>query len=134
MADSETGPPAPEGLLSELYEELRALAAHHLRGERQDHTLQPTALVHEAYLRMSGRSSLAISGRTHFMAIASIAMRRVLVDLADVYGEEQVHVGYDALMRVLERQKTSADPTLFEIPLEDIAMEVVNQMAIITVV
>jgi RNA polymerase sigma factor (TIGR02999 family) len=82
MADSETGPPAPEGLLSELYEELRALAAHHLRGERQGHTLQPTALVHEAYLRMSGRSSLAISGRTHFMAIASIAMRRVLVDHA----------------------------------------------------
>ena len=82
MSEHELGPPAPEGLLGELYSELRALAAHHLRGERVDHTLQPTALVHEAFLRMSGRPGLEIAGRTHFMAVASIAMRRVLVDHA----------------------------------------------------
>lgn len=82
MSDPELGPPAPDGLLGELYAELRALAAHHLRGERVDHTLQPTALVHEAFLRMSGRPGLEIAGRTHFMAVASIAMRRVLVDHA----------------------------------------------------
>ncbi len=76
------GPPAPEGLLQELYDELRALASSHLRGERADHTLQPTALVHEAYLRMSARPGLALTGHTHFLAIASIAMRRVLVDHA----------------------------------------------------
>lgn len=82
MSDSTAGPPIPDGLLDELYEELRALAAHHLRGERADHTLQPTALVHEAFLRMNGRAGLAVQGRTHFMAVASIAMRRVLVDHA----------------------------------------------------
>jgi RNA polymerase sigma factor (TIGR02999 family) len=82
MSEQELGPPAPEGLLKELYEELRSLAAHHLRGERADHTLEPTALVHEAFLRMHGREGLEICGRTHFMAVASIAMRRVLVDHA----------------------------------------------------
>jgi RNA polymerase sigma factor (TIGR02999 family) len=69
-------------LLVELFDELRALAAYHLRGERADHTLQPTALVHEVYLRMQGRPELEIKGRSHFMAVASIAMRRVLVDHA----------------------------------------------------
>ena len=82
MTERTKGPPLPEGLLPELYAELRALAAHHLKGERADHTLQPTALVHEAYLRMSARAGLALAGRTHFMAVASIAMRRVLVDHA----------------------------------------------------
>ena len=82
MSDPTLGPPVPEGLLNELYQELRALAAHHLRGERADHTLEPTALVHEAFLRMNGRAGLDLSGRTHFMAVASIAMRRVLVDHA----------------------------------------------------
>jgi RNA polymerase sigma factor (TIGR02999 family) len=82
MSEHTLGPPAPEKLLQELYDELRALAAHHLRGERADHTLQPTALVHEVYLRMQGRSGLEIENREHFMAVASIAMRRVLVDHA----------------------------------------------------
>ena len=82
MSEHTLGPPAPEELLLELFQELRALAAHHLRGERADHTLQPTALVHEAYLRMQGRPGLDIQGRSHFMAVASIAMRRVLVDHA----------------------------------------------------
>ncbi len=82
MSEHTMGPPTPDGLLTELYEELRALAAHHLKGERADHTLQPTALVHEVYLRMRGRPGLDLEGRTHFMAVASIAMRRVLVDHA----------------------------------------------------
>ena len=82
MSESQTGPPVPEALLHELYRELRELAAHHLRGERSEHTLQPTALVHEAYLRLNARGGLALQGRTHFLAIASIAMRRVLVDHA----------------------------------------------------
>jgi len=77
-----SSPSAPEGLLAELYEELRALAAHHMRGERAGHLLQPTALVHEVYLRMQGRGGLAPAERTHFLAVASIAMRRVLVDHA----------------------------------------------------
>lgn len=82
MSEHRWGPPAPEKLLEELYSELRALAAHHLRGERADHTLEPTALVHEVYLRLQGRGERQIEGRSHFMAAASIAMRRVLVDHA----------------------------------------------------
>ncbi len=82
MSESKTGPPVPDELLQELYRELRELAARHLRGERAGHTLQPTALVHEAYLRMNARGGLTLQGRTHFMAVASIAMRRVLVDHA----------------------------------------------------
>ena len=82
MAGSESEPSPPEGLLAELYEELRALAALHMRGERVGHMLQPTALVHEAFLRMQGRAVMGVTGRTHFMAVASKAMRRVLVDHA----------------------------------------------------
>ena len=82
MAGSESEPSPPEGLLAELYEELRALAALHMRGARVGHMLQPTALVHEAFLRMQGRAVMGVTGRTHFMAVASKAMRRVLVDHA----------------------------------------------------
>lgn len=82
MTEQSLGPPAPEALVQQMYDELRDLAAFHLRGERADHTLQPTALVHEAFLRMNGGEGLQLRGRSHFMAVASIAMRRVLVDHA----------------------------------------------------
>jgi RNA polymerase sigma-70 factor (ECF subfamily) len=82
MSDSPNELPIPEALLADVYSELRALAAHHLRGERAGHTLQPTALVHEVFLRMHGRVGPDFQGRTHFLAVASIAMRRVLVDHA----------------------------------------------------
>ena len=69
-------------LLPIVYEELRRLAAHHLRNERAGHTLQPTALVHEAYLRLSGLRSMQLHNRSHFYGAAAEAMRRVLVDHA----------------------------------------------------
>lgn len=69
-------------LLPQVYEELRSLAAHYLRGERPDHTLQPTALVHETFLKLSRQSKLDVNDRTHFLAIAAGAMRQVLVDHA----------------------------------------------------
>ena len=93
MSEPELGPPAPADLLGELYQELRALAAHHLRGERADHTLEPTALVHEAFIRLNGKLGPNINGRTHFMAIASIAMRRVLVDHARARSAEKRGAG-----------------------------------------
>jgi len=65
-----------------LYKELRALAKRHLRGERAGHTLQTTALAHEAYLRLVDDRSLGDAERTRFLALASQAMRRVLVDHA----------------------------------------------------
>jgi RNA polymerase sigma-70 factor, ECF subfamily len=69
-------------LMPLVYAELRRLAAHCMRNERGDHTLQPTALVHEAYLRLTGRRSPNWQNKAHFFAVAAQAMRRVLVDHA----------------------------------------------------
>lgn len=65
-----------------VYDELRALAAGHLASERDGHTLQPTALVHEVYARLIDTSRFEYQGRAQFFALASRAMRRVLVDHA----------------------------------------------------
>ena len=78
----EGDPKAAEELLPLVYEELRRLAAHRLAGEQHEHTLQPTALVHEAWLRISGPDERAWNGRQHFFATAAEAMRRILVDRA----------------------------------------------------
>src|SRR5512141_3069616 len=64
-----------------LYDELRRLAGHFLREERPGHTLQPTALVHEAYLKLAGQHA-GFENRAQFMALAAQAMRRILVDYA----------------------------------------------------
>jgi len=69
-------------LLPLVYDELHDLAARSLRRERADHTLQPTALVHEAYLRLVQQQGFAWQNRTHFFAIAAQAIRRILVDHA----------------------------------------------------
>jgi len=73
---------ALDQLLPVLYQELRSLAARYLGGERSGHTLQPTALTHEAYLRLAGQRDAAWEGRSHFLAVAARAMRSVLVDHA----------------------------------------------------
>jgi RNA polymerase sigma factor (TIGR02999 family) len=65
-----------------VYDELRRLAHCHLQSERPGHTLQSTALIHEAYLRLIGGQPLDLQNRTHFMAVASRLMRQVLVDYA----------------------------------------------------
>jgi RNA polymerase sigma factor (TIGR02999 family) len=65
--------------LPRVYEELRRLAASHLRNERAEHTLQPTALVHEAYLRMIEQRRVDWSNRPQFFAVAAHIMRRILV-------------------------------------------------------
>jgi RNA polymerase sigma factor (TIGR02999 family) len=69
-------------LIPVVYEELRRIAQHHLRQERPDHTLQSTALVHEAYLRLMKQGPADIENRAHFMAVASRLMRQILVDHA----------------------------------------------------
>jgi RNA polymerase sigma factor (TIGR02999 family) len=71
---------ALEAVLPEVYDELRRLAHRHLRQQRPNHTLQTTALVHEAYLRLAGDKSLAVSNRVHFLGIAAQLMRWILVD------------------------------------------------------
>lgn len=71
-----------ERLMPLLYDELRRLAGALLRGERSGHTLQPTALVHEAFLRLLGERRVDAPARARFFAVAATAMRRVLVDHA----------------------------------------------------
>jgi len=65
-----------------VYDELRRLAGHYLRLERSDHTLQGTALVHEAYLRLAGQNPPAWQNRAHFFGIAARIMRQILVEHA----------------------------------------------------
>jgi len=65
-----------------VYGELRRLAGHYLRKERSDHTLQSTALVHEAYLRLAGQSPPEWQNRAHFFGIAARIMRQILVEHA----------------------------------------------------
>ena len=69
-------------LMPLVYDEFRALAAQYLKRERADHTLQPTALVHEAYLRLIDQTRVDWQGRTHFFAVGAQAIRRILVDHA----------------------------------------------------
>lgn len=75
-------PEALEELMRIVYNELRRLANHYLRSERPEHTLQPTALVHEAYLRLSDQRQVRWQNRAHFFGVAAQMMRRVLVDHA----------------------------------------------------
>jgi RNA polymerase sigma factor (TIGR02999 family) len=73
---------AADKLLPLVYDEFRALARHYLSQERANHTLQPTALVHEAYMKLVDQTRVDWQGRSHFFAVAAQAMRRILVDHA----------------------------------------------------
>jgi RNA polymerase sigma factor (TIGR02999 family) len=73
------GPPT---LVEQLYDELRSLAAHYLRCQASSHTLQPTALVNETFLKLARAKAESIKDRAHFLAIAATAMRQVLVNHA----------------------------------------------------
>lgn len=75
-------PRAAAQLLPLVYDELRRLATHRLAGEAREHTLQPTALVHEAWLKVAGTDERTWNGRQHFFATAAEAMRQILVDRA----------------------------------------------------
>jgi RNA polymerase sigma factor (TIGR02999 family) len=73
---------ALDRLLPLVYDEMREIAARHMRRERPDHTLQPTALAHEAYLRLCQRESPQWESRAHFLGVAAQAIRRILVEHA----------------------------------------------------
>lgn len=75
-------PAAVDALFSIVYDELRRIARGYLRGERAAITLQPTVLVHEAYMRLVGQRGVSWENRSHFFAVASQMMRRILVDHA----------------------------------------------------
>jgi RNA polymerase sigma factor (TIGR02999 family) len=79
---SQGDPLALEKLTQLVYEELRRLAHRYMAQQRGDHTLQTTALVHEAYLRLAGQGEPHYQNRSHFLAVAARAMRQILVDHA----------------------------------------------------
>ena len=88
---------AEEQLIRLVYAELRRLAAHYLRAERADHTLQPTALVHEAYIRLTKVQELEWHSRSHFFATAATIMRRILVDHARAQQAEKREALHNAI-------------------------------------
>lgn len=101
-----------EKLLPAVYGELRDAAARVLRGERREHTLQPTALVHEAWLKLFGPRDVPWRNRGHFLAAAAEAMRRILIDHARAK-LAQKRGGGQARRAALELQ-TLPDPTSLE--------------------
>jgi RNA polymerase sigma factor (TIGR02999 family) len=80
---------ASEQLLALVYGDLKQRARRHLRRERAGHTLQPTALVHEAYLRLMGQADVDWRNRAQFLGVAAVMMRRVLVDHARAHAAEK---------------------------------------------
>jgi RNA polymerase sigma factor (TIGR02999 family) len=94
-----------------VYTELRKLAASYLRVERPDHTLQPTALVHEAYLRLVDQRSVNWQNRAHFFGIAAQMMRRILVDHAR-RRQAAKRDGATYRLYTSEEEATARDPEL----------------------
>lgn len=99
LHDLETGKPgAAEALVPLVYDALRELAGRAMAREGAGHTLQPTALVHEAFLRLAGQRSTEWKNRTHFYAIAARIMRRVLVDHARSRGATKRRGGTQVIL------------------------------------
>ncbi len=88
---------AESQLIPLVYNELRRLAAYYLRGERADHTLQATALVHEAYIRLTQVREVDWQSRAHFFATAATVMRRILVDHARAQRAEKRRALHEAI-------------------------------------
>ena len=102
-------------MLPHVYERLRAIARARLRAEHPEHTLDTSALVHEAYLRMTAGITPDIQDRSHFFAVASTAMRRILIDhakqrLAEKRGGGVLHVSLDAAVWGDAGRATTAEP------------------------
>ena len=88
---------ATDELMAAVYDELRRIAYGYLRQEREGHTLQPTALVHEAYLRLVDDQQVHWRSRAHFYGVAAKVMRRVLVDHARTHAAAKRGAGVEAL-------------------------------------
>ena len=99
---------AASELVPLIYEELRRIAARHLARERPDHTLQATALVHEAYLKLAGQKDAKWQNRAQFFGVAAQAMRRILVDYAR--GKQRIRRGGK------QQEKVSLDDVLLITP------------------
>ena len=142
------GPDPPPQLFDQLYDELRSIAGRYMARERADHTLQPTALVNEAFIRLAKTGAVNTNDRSHFLRLAARTMRRILVDHArqkdaDRRGKHVTHVtlsdvgvasstfdlvalgvGLEKLSALSERQATVIDLRFFiGFTVEEVAAE-----------
>jgi RNA polymerase sigma factor (TIGR02999 family) len=111
-------PEAADQLLPLVYQELRDLARAYLARERGDHTLVPTALVHEAYLKLVDQTRCDWKGRTHFKAIAAAAMQRILVDHARSRGRRKRGRGWRRV-GLTDAFNLGSEPSLDPVELSD---------------
>ena len=116
-----TQPATMNALLAIVYNELRDLAGRYLKRERIDHTLQPTALVHEVYLKLARQESDGFVNRAQFLGIAAQAMRRILVDHARKHGASKR--GSDWVRTVLDDAVTRFDDRAIDLLILDEALE-----------
>ncbi len=105
-------------LIPQIYEELRRVAALYMRSERRNHTLQPTALVHEAYARLMQQRQIAWQSRAHFFAVASGLMRHILVDHARARNAEK---------RGGVQHQVTLDEAILPVPKQSVDVLALNQ-------
>ena len=110
---------ALDRLLPQIYDELRRLASSYLRRERPDHTLQATALVHEAFLKLIDQRAVRWQNRAHFVGIAAQAMRRILVDHARAHSAEKRGAG-DRRMSLNEALVVTEAPDVDVLALDEV--------------
>jgi RNA polymerase sigma factor (TIGR02999 family) len=117
---------ARDDLVPLVYRELRRQAAGYLRRERPDHTLQPTALVHEAYLRLVGQNRIAWKNRAQFFGVAAQMMRRILVDHAR---ERRAAKRPDAALKVaLDERVGATQPRDWDLLALDAALNALTEL------
>jgi len=114
---------ALDTLVPLVYNELHGLAHHYLQGERSDHTLQTTALIHEAYVRLVEQGPFQTEDRSHFVALAATLMRQILVDYARRY--RAAKRGADCTVRLDDEIDPVKSPGVDVLALDD----TLNQLA-----
>jgi RNA polymerase sigma factor (TIGR02999 family) len=114
---SSDDPAARDALMPIVYGELRRLAHHYMHGERAGHTLQTTALVHEAYLRLTDLDRMQWRSRAHFFAMAATFMRRILVDHARDRARDKR--GGGVVFTAIDGQQIAATPNVDAIALDE---------------
>lgn len=120
-------PPEFNRFLPEIYDELRRLAAAALRREQRGHTLQPTALVNEVYLRLARSPGLEIHNRNHFLALTARVMRQVLVEHARA--RQRIKRGGSPLRVTLGDDLVAATPPYFDLLALDQALERLGRLS-----
>ena len=109
----EGNPEAAPNLIPLVYEQLRRTARSLLRNERGDHTLQPTALVNDALMRLIGKECLEWQSRAQFFAVSSKIMRHILIDHARAHCAESVEANSRRFLSIMFSRTNGARPTRF---------------------